>query len=158
MPSMQELAKLAARGQSNPANPWEHGKYLLENEQEVINEFHKLFDSQIRLANLNDEKLLSMHTLQMYNIAHMLDMSLREPAIIPVFRFCYYCWKGGLGLTRAFNHLERDYQAQVGYGGQNVGSDGYGMGYATEEEGQLFDKLAGLRPKPRANRFDDSKY
>lgn len=151
--NISEYAKLANRGELNVTDEWKHKRYLLDSEHELVTEFTQIIDGQIRLANLGSKEELGLEQLQVFNIMDLFHMSLKEPSLLPVFRYCYYTWKGGLGLSRAKKGRERGLQAMGGTSG-NVPTESEGFMQQADDdeaqqESQLFNKIAGVRPKPK---------
>lgn len=145
-----DYMQTAQRGSINPKDEFTHKKYILENEPELVGKFNQIVDAQLRLANIQDQKQLNLERLQIFNLLELFQMKLRDPALSPVFFFCYYAWKGGLGLTRAVKGRERGLQALVGT--TSPESEGFGAvaGINSDtEESQFFSKLAGWRPRPK---------
>ena len=146
-------ADAVQRGSIVPKDEFQHKKYVLESEPELVREFHKLVDAQLKLANLEDKQELTLVQYQIFNLFDLFSMSLKEPKLLtPVFQYCYYCWKGGLAMTRAKKGRERGLQALVG--ASSPESEGFGLiSQGDEEEGKFFEKLAGYRPKFKQNAF-----
>jgi len=146
-----EYVKDVRAGGQTPKDPYTHAKYILDSEAELVSDFHKLIDGQMRLANISDPKQLALEQMQIYNVIDLFNMSLKEANLTPLFRYCYYCWKGGLSLTRAKKGRERGFQAMVGATQAPAESEGFvqgGMGLQDEEqESQIFKRLAGIKPK-----------
>jgi hypothetical protein len=150
---MGEYAQSTNRSELPPQQAYEHAHYLLESESELVSSFQKLIDGQMRLANISDSHQLALEQMQIYNVVDLFQMSLREPSLLPIFRYCYYCWKGGLSLTRAKKGRERGLQAMVGATQAPTESEGFGSPLSSAddaEESKFFSKLAGIRPKGRS--------
>lgn len=142
-----EYANAVQRGSIVPKDEFQHKKYVLESEPELATEFHKLIDAQLKLANISDAKELTLVQYQIFNLIDLFQLSVREKSLVPVFRYCYYCWKGGLSMTRAKKGRERGLQAMVGM--TSAESEGFSdlITEGDKEEGQFFEKLAGVRSK-----------
>lgn len=142
-----DYARAVNSGGIIPKDEFQHKKYVLESEPELVGEFHKLIDAQLKLANISNEKELVLVQLQIFNLFDIFNLSIREKSLVSVFRYCYYCWKGGLNMTRAKKGRERGLQALVG--SISPESEGFNeaMSQGDVQEGQFFEKLAGYRPK-----------
>jgi hypothetical protein len=118
-----------------PKDPFGHGKFVLDNDDEPVQSYQGIVGKDAKLSNIKEDKLLKCYQKDQALLTHILDMARRESSLRHTFWILYYGWTGALSLTRAKNGMERKLQASIGASyspGDTM--DGFGEDYFSDGE------------------------
>lgn len=115
-----------------PQDQFQHAAYLIE-PSEMPKEFSELIDKHMMLGNIDDDIVMRLYQTDLFYLVKLYEMSIRDPALRPVFNTLWVGFLGEIAITRNKKAMERQLQAFIsalrnvfGYGrdiGKKVGAE-----------------------------------
>ena len=147
MSEMSEYVKHSKQIGNIPKDQFGHAFSLLARDETDIDDFQRLLQNHILLANIKDDKLIRLYQNDGLLLTSFYDMQRRYAPLSPIFKYLYYGWIMELGLTRIKDGKERILQAMPGTGFQPT-MDNRG-GYGFEDVRQDEQNALGLGQKEK---------
>lgn len=143
MGNAMDYLSSVGKNRTNPRDAFTHGKYLLENEEDLFKDadqttrFSRLLSKMVLLANISDDHLMRYYQNDIIILIMAYDAARREKTFRPVFNVMYHGWVAELSMTRTRKGMERWLQALLGAAFQPPQDfGGYGDDFAFGEEPQ----------------------
>lgn len=95
-----------------PQDQFQHAAYLIE-PSEMPKDFSELIDRHMMLGNIDDDTVMRLYQNDLFYLTKIYEMSVRDPALRPVFSTLWVAFLGEISLTRNKKALERQLQAFI---------------------------------------------
>jgi hypothetical protein len=112
MPDINDYVKDMIQDKNMPRNEWEHAYFMIESEQKN-NEYSKLVDVPVQLANIKDPRLMRLYQRDVILLTKMKSMSKRSMLFKGTCDLIYNEWRNEVLMSKA-NGDERKLQASTG--------------------------------------------